>query len=386
MLVKIVGNSLLKRVRITVWTLATLSTCAALVTLFAALAVDAEKKMSGSLRRLGANAVVYSNAEPSGGMTEPGSAGTSPKWETVKELAVRADAGVAVLQGRVGTLKGKPVAIITADPKELSGMTPYWVVRGSRPVSPGEGLAGMRAAAAFGIKEGSEWTIRWNRPGQESRIRITGIFESGDEDEDRIFLPAPSSTTTTTSAEAATSEMPPPLTSYALLSVPGGEKGIGLLAERLDAGRAGVAVKPLRQILHGEQKTLEKIKLLSAFALLAVLSLSSLGVSAAVLARVAERRQELALFQALGAKRRLIVLFLLYESAILGIVGAAAGFLLGTFMAQAVTNHIFQVSVTPHLTSFLAALAVTVGVALAAGGAGARRALKLEPAVALRGE
>jgi putative ABC transport system permease protein len=385
MLVKIVGNSLLKRVRITIWTLATLSTCAALVTLFAALAVDAEKKMSGSLRRLGANAVVYSDAQPSGRMTEPGSAGTSPKWETVKELAVRADAGVAVLQGRVGTLKGKPVAVITADPKELSGMTPYWVVRGRRPVSPGEGLAGMRAAAAFGIKEGSEGTIRWNRPGRESRIRIAGIFESGDEDEDRIFLPAPSSTTTT-SAEAATSEMPPPLTSYALLSVPGGEKGIGLLAERLDAGRAGVAVKPLRQILHGEQKTLEKIKLLSAFALLAVLSLSSLGVSAAVLARVAERRQELALFQALGAKRRLIVLFLLYESAILGIVSAAAGFLLGTFMAQAVTSHIFQVSVTPHLTSFLAALAVTVGVALAAGGAGARRALKLEPAVALRGE
>jgi len=31
-------------------------------------------------------------------------------------------------------------------------------------------------------------------------------------------------------------------------------------------------------------------------------------------------------------------------------------------------------------------LAVTVGVALVAGSAGARRALKLEPAVALRGE
>ena len=383
MLVKIVGNSLLKRVRITVWTLATLSACAALVTLFAALAVDAEKKMSGSLRRLGANAVVYSDAEPSGGMTAPGSVGMSPKWEAVKGLAVGADARIAVLQGRVGTLKGKPAAVITADPKELSGMTPYWVVRGRRPVSPGEGLAGMRAAAAIGIKEGSEWTIRWTRPGQESRVRITGIFESGDEDEDRIFLPVPASTE---GAEAPPSGMPPPLTSYALLSASGGENGIRLLAERLDAEGAGVAVKPLRQILHGEQKTLEKIKLLSALALLAVLSLSSLGVSAAVLARVAERRQELALFQALGAKRRLIVLFLLYESAVLGAMSAVVGFVLGTFLAQEVTGRIFQVSVTPHLTSFLAALAVTVGVALLAGGAGARRALKLEPAIALRGE
>src|SRR3990172_4796142 len=155
-------------------------------------------------------------------MTEPGSAGTSPKWETVKELAVRADAGVAVLQGRVGTLKGRPAAVITADPKELSGLTPYWVVRGRRPVLPGEGLAGMRAAAAIGIKEGAEWTIRWTRPGQESLIRITGVFESGDEDEDRIFLPVPASTE---GAEAPTSGMPPPLTSYALLSVPGGDKG-----------------------------------------------------------------------------------------------------------------------------------------------------------------
>ena len=70
----------------------------------------------------GATAAVYSDAQPSGGMTEPGSAGTSPKRETVKELAVRADAGVAVLQGRVDTLKGKPVAVITSDPKELSGI------------------------------------------------------------------------------------------------------------------------------------------------------------------------------------------------------------------------------------------------------------------------
>src|SRR3990172_5074399 len=108
MLVKIVGNSLLKRFRITVWTLATLSTCAALVTLFAALSVDVEKKMSGSLRRLGANAVVYPDAEPSGRMTVPGSAGTSPKWEAVIWLAVGADTRVAVLQGRVGTLKAKP--------------------------------------------------------------------------------------------------------------------------------------------------------------------------------------------------------------------------------------------------------------------------------------
>jgi ABC-type antimicrobial peptide transport system permease subunit len=82
----------------------------------------------------------------------------------------------------------------------------------------------------------------------------------------------------------------------------------------------------------------------------------------------------------------LIVLFLLYESAVLGAIGAAAGFLLGTFLAQGVTLRIFQVSVTPRLTSFLAALAVTVGVALLAGGAGARRALKVEPAIALRGE
>src|SRR3989304_1486250 len=102
MLVKIVGNSLLKRVRITVWTLATLSACAALVSLFAALAVDAEKKMSGSLRRLGANAVVYSDAEPSGGMTAPGSVGMSPEWEAVKGLAGGGEGGVAALQGRGG--------------------------------------------------------------------------------------------------------------------------------------------------------------------------------------------------------------------------------------------------------------------------------------------
>jgi putative ABC transport system permease protein len=383
MLVKIVGNSLIKRIRITIWTLATLAVCAALVTVFAGLALDVEKKMSGSLRRLGANAVLLPAGEPPDGATEPGTPPVSPNWETVKELAGRAEAGLVVLQGRIGTLNGKPVAVVTADPDGLSAMTPFWVVKGRRPVSPGEGLAGMRVASYLEIRKGEERTIRWTRPGRVSRIRIVGIFESGDEDEDRIFLPAAPSPD---GAEVPLSAMPPPRTTYALLSVPGGETGIRLLADRLDARESGVAVKPLRQILHGERKTLETIKLLSAFALLAVLSLTSLGVSAAVLARVAERRQELALFQALGARRRLIVLFLLSECAVLGTAAAVAGFVLGTLLAQAVTHRIFQVSVAPHATSFLAALAVTVCVALLAGGAGARRALKLETATALRGE
>jgi putative ABC transport system permease protein len=430
MLGKMVRKSLLKNIRITIWTLATLTLCAALVVVFTAISIDVERKMSRSMRRLGANAVVHQEVEPQMlGMMKK-----QPNWQVVETLAKTAGADALVLQARIGTVMGKPLVLVSAESAALARMTAYWMTEGKHSIDPGECLVGKRVANSLKVELGAMVTVQWPTPRQTSQLRVAGIFESGDDDETRIFansldfaskmdvesviaqLPTghanirdrlmsgqangptchesgvihndnrhaeilnPQPIATTVPA------VPPPTLSYALLSVPGGEQGIRQLAQQLDEMEAGVSAKPLRQILHGERRVLQKIMLLSGLALTAVLVLSALGVSTATLARIVERRQELALLQALGGARRSVVAFLLCESAAVGAVASVVGFVFGAALAQVVVRHVFHVSITLHPVLFLSSLATAMAVALLAGGAAAHRTLGMEPAIALKGE
>jgi putative ABC transport system permease protein len=173
---------------------------------------------------------------------------------------------------------------------------------------------------------------------------------------------------------------------YALVSVPGGETDIVALNASLAATGAGVELTPLRQVLHGEQAVIGKINLLTGVALVAVLLLSSVGVTAAVLSRVIERRKELALLQAIGARRRSVVAFLLSEGAAVGVAAALLGYAVGTGLSKVIVRQVFGVSVAPHVAPFLAALVVSVVIAVLAASIGARRALRMQTAVLLKGE
>lgn len=232
---------------------------------------------------------------------------------------------------------------------------------------------GRKLALAHGTSVGSTVEVRFEGAAHQERYRVTGIFESGDEDEGRMFVsrkPRPEEAHFT----------------YALVSAPSGEPDIAAFNTSLAAMGDGIEFTPLRQVLHGEQSIIAKINLLTGVALLAVLLLSSVGVTAAVLSRVIERRKELALLQALGAKRRSVVAFLLSEGAAIGVAGALLGYAVGTILSQVVVRQAFGVSVTPHLAPFLAAVVVSVVIAVLAASIGARRALRMETALLLKGE
>lgn len=370
MFARMVGQSLVKSARVTAWSLATLTACAALATLFFTMSLDVGEKMSRSLRSLGANAVAY-RVQPDG--RRPGSDAvlSPPAWAGVREVAESRGADIVQLSLEVGTVEGLPLAVVNDAARGLGRMTPYWAVQGRRVVEPGECVIGRKVAETLHLGTGGKVEVRL-ATGKEV-FRVAGVFESGDEDEHRMFVSKAGVPDARSFA-------------YALLSVPGGEAGIARLNEALAGGNLGIELKPLRQVLVGERTVLKKIDLLAGLALVAVLVLSGLGVTAAVLSRVVERRRELALLQALGAKRRTVGAFLLAEGAAVGIAAAVLGYGIGNLLAQLVVHHVFRVSVTPHATAFVAALAVTVVTALLAASVAARRALRMEPAVLLKGE
>lgn len=107
------------------------------------------------------------------------------------------------------------------------------------------------------------------------------------------------------------------------------------------------------------------------------------SVTLATLAAVAERRGEIGLRRALGARRRHIWMMLTLEATALGITGGIAGLMIGLGSVLAVT---IARQWTPIFDPRLALFAVGAGTAIGVVGAlaGAIRALRITPSEALR--
>jgi putative ABC transport system permease protein len=161
---------------------------------------------------------------------------------------------------------------------------------------------------------------------------------------------------------------------------------------------------PIRQQLHSldpnlpfaEVATMEELiqqqtadrryttGLLALFAALGLL-LAGIGVYGVVSYVVAQRTGEIGLRMALGAQR-LDVLWLIVRQGIgMAAAGAAAGLFGAWAFRKAVAQLVFGISPADPMT-FLAAAALLVGLAAAACLAPARRAMRVDPIVALRYE
>jgi predicted permease len=124
--------------------------------------------------------------------------------------------------------------------------------------------------------------------------------------------------------------------------------------------------------------------LLGVFAALAVL-LASIGVYGVISYSVERRTHELGVRIALGAGRSDVLRFVIGEGLVLALIGAAIGTAGALGLARFLSSLLYGVrSADP--STFLAVPIVLMGVALAACSAPARRAMRVDPMVALRYE
>jgi ABC-type antimicrobial peptide transport system permease subunit len=113
--------------------------------------------------------------------------------------------------------------------------------------------------------------------------------------------------------------------------------------------------------------------------------LAALGLYGVTAYSVHRRRSELAVRMALGASTRGVVTMVLRQVSGLLIVGILAGLTLTLWAAQFIRGLLFRVEVRDPLTLAIAA-AVLLASGLLAGWLPARRATRVDPLVALRGE
>ncbi|HTU33535.1 MAG TPA: ABC transporter permease [Candidatus Acidoferrum sp.] len=124
--------------------------------------------------------------------------------------------------------------------------------------------------------------------------------------------------------------------------------------------------------------------LLAVFAGLALL-LSSIGIYGVISYVVGQRTHEIGIRMALGAQRRDVLKIVMGHAALLAAIGVAIGLAAGAGLTQLMSKILYGVSATDPLTFAVVAVVLTA-VALAACYIPARRAMAVDPMVALRYE
>jgi predicted permease len=153
------------------------------------------------------------------------------------------------------------------------------------------------------------------------------------------------------------------------------------LAPNLPVTNATTQVQHTAESLGGEQSL---TTLLSVFGALAII-LASIGLYGVIAYSVARRTHEIGIRVALGADRSQVLRMVLGQGLQLTLIGVGVGFLCAAIEASVLANNLYGVAQTDPITFVGVALLLT-SVAIAASYIPARRAMKVDPIVALRYE
>jgi ABC-type antimicrobial peptide transport system permease subunit len=124
--------------------------------------------------------------------------------------------------------------------------------------------------------------------------------------------------------------------------------------------------------------------LLGVFAALA-LALTCVGIYGVISYLVGQRTNEIGVRMALGAQRADVLRLILWEGTRMALIGMVIGIVAALGLTRLMSNQLFGVSAQDPLTFGVVALSLVI-VAIAACYVPARRAIRVDPVVALRYE
>jgi putative ABC transport system permease protein len=156
---------------------------------------------------------------------------------------------------------------------------------------------------------------------------------------------------------------------------------------RMDPDLPLYGVMTMQQLIANSPSTFLRrypALLISAFAAAAV-ALAMLGIYGVISYSVTQRTHEIGIRMALGAKGGDVLKLIVGQSLLLALIGIAIGLAGALALTRIMSSLLYGVSATDPLTIAIAAL-ILAGVALGASFAPARRALKVDPMIALRYE
>lgn len=244
--------------------------------------------------------------------------------------------------------------------------------------------------------------IRLSTPFGQEEVTVWGIFNSGDSAEEQIFAPMAMVQTLADKKGYLTSiEVSALTTPDNELAVKAAKDPSSLTIKQYELWYCTAYVSsicyqiqdvitdsvasPVRQVADSEGAILEKIQLLMVLITILSLAGSALGITNLVTASVMERSSEIGLLKAIGAKDGAISALFLTEIAVTGVIGAAAGYLIGFGFAQIIGQTVFGSPIEMKLFVIPLIGVLVLTVILAGSIPAIRMLLRLRPAEVLHG-
>ena len=261
-------------------------------------------------------------------------------------------------------------------------------------------MVGAALASQLGVSAGDSLQIA----GKETQgtYEIAGIFESGDDEDLRIYAPLDLAQELSgtdgliSSIEVSALTTPDNELSRQAAKDPGKLSAadyetwyctayVSSICYQLQEVITDSVAKAKRQVAESEGAILDKTQLLMMLITILALVGSALGISNLITASVMERSQEIGLLKAIGAHDRAISALLLIEMIIVAILGGAFGFGVGYGFAQIIGYTVFNSSIALSPVVIPLVVVLVVVVTLAGSIPAIRTVLRLDPAEVLHG-
>ncbi|MBC7962321.1 MAG: ABC transporter permease [Steroidobacteraceae bacterium] len=225
-------------------------------------------------------------------------------------------------------INNRPVSVTGIEPQATFAFKRWQMAQGSYFSSEEskDAVIGVVAAKQFDLKPGSTITVRGEK------LTVQGILaETGGRDDAGIFLALPLAQRLFKAHEQV---------SYVAVRVDNLAQTEAYIEKIREAVSLGVVsdkqmLKSVMGIVGSVNITLQ---LIAAVAVLA----SAFGIVNTMMAATYERKREIGILQALGARRRMIFALFMMESGIYGVIGGVSGVVAGLLAAAVATPYITQ--------------------------------------------
>ena len=331
----------------------------ALLTLYA----DLDAKLHKEFRSFGANVVITAPATAPLG---------SDALEKVQQAA-GPDALAAEFAYAVATTdRGTSVVVAGTDFTAVKRLDSWWQVDAWPDASAANAaLLGQRAAQFVA----DEKSVTLTFAGHLITLGGAGRLRTGGDEDSRIYMPL-----------AAFSEWTGVAPSVIELQIPGGAATVEAAIARLRRALPELQVQPVRQLVEGESKIVDRTHALMYGAVLLIALTVAVSVLATLSASVLERRRDFALMKALGGSQLELMSMFLLEALVLAITGVAVGFVAGSAAAWAISEGNFHTASLPRLSVLPLVLLLNLTIAALAALFPVRVLRGLQPAALLKGE
>lgn len=304
----------------------------------------------------------------------------------------------------VGTWFNRKLALASGETTVVGvrGMRSWWkMLEGRFPRDfKHEAAVGTNLAKSYNLKVGQR--IKLTRSGRQISLKIVGIYDSGDSDNNAIYADS--------SQAQRLSNKPNMVEAIEVKALTTPENDLARKAAKNPAALSqeewetwyctaypssityqieevipGAVAKQVRQVSAMQGSVLNKTR--AVMVLMTALSLVAAAVAVANLmaAAISERSGELALLKALGARDGAVARLMLMETAVIACAGALIGMIAGFGVAQVIGFSVFGSAISLRPMVFVLVFVLLAITVLAAAGSSIRSILHVRPAEVLHG-